>query len=49
VGRVTARRPADEIAALRSAIQGELTIHEGYHRVRPLVPAPHPKFDTALL
>ena len=40
---------ADEIAALRSAIQGELVIHEGYHRVRPLVPAPHPKFDTALL
>ncbi len=40
---------ADEIAALRSAIQGDLVIHEGYHRVRPLVPAPHPKFDTALL
>jgi LmbE family N-acetylglucosaminyl deacetylase len=40
---------ADEIAALRSAIQGDLVIHEGYHRVRPLVPAPHPEFDTALL
>jgi N-acetylglucosamine malate deacetylase 2 len=40
---------ADEIAALRSAIQGDFVIHEGYHRVRPLVPAPHPEFDTALL
>ena len=40
---------ADEIAALRSAIQGDLVIHEGYNRVRPLVAAPHPKFDTALL
>ena len=40
---------ADEIAALRAAIQGDFVIHEGYHRVRPLVPAPHPEFDTALL
>jgi len=23
-------------------------IYEGYTRVRPSVPAPHPKFDTAL-
>lgn len=40
---------AEEIAALRSAIEAGLPIHEGYHRVRPLVPAPHPVFDTALL
>lgn len=40
---------AEEIAALRAAIEREDPIHEGYHRVRPLVPAPHPKFDTALL
>lgn len=40
---------ADEIAALRQAIAGGGQIHEGYHRVRPLVPAPHPKFDTRLL
>jgi LmbE family N-acetylglucosaminyl deacetylase len=40
---------ADEIAALRSAIEGDFVVHEGYHRVRPLVPAPHPEFDTALL
>jgi hypothetical protein len=23
-------------------------VYEGYTRVRPTVPAPHPKFDTAL-
>ncbi len=40
---------ADEIAALRNAIESGAVIAEGYHRVRPLVPAPHPKFDTALL
>jgi LmbE family N-acetylglucosaminyl deacetylase len=40
---------ADEIAALRAAIETEALIHEGYHRVRPLVPAPHPTFDTRLL
>ncbi|CAN5293740.1 hypothetical protein BH23CHL9_BH23CHL9_05580 [soil metagenome] len=40
---------ADEIAALRAAIDSERPIYEGYARVRPLVPAPHPKFDEALL
>ena len=40
---------AEEIAALRSAIAAGADIHEGYHRVRPLVPSPHPRFDTALL
>lgn len=40
---------AEEIAALRAAIEAGAPIHEGYHRVRPLVPAPHPNFDTALL
>jgi len=40
---------AEEIAALRAAIEREAAIHEGYHRVRPLVPAPHPRFDAALL
>ena len=40
---------AEEIAALKAAIEREVPIHEGYARVRPLVPAPHPKFDTALL
>jgi LmbE family N-acetylglucosaminyl deacetylase len=40
---------ADEIAALRAAIDAERPIHEGYTRVRPLVQAPHPNFDTALL
>ncbi len=40
---------AEEIAALRSAIADGADIHEGYHRVRPLVPSPHPRFDTSLL
>lgn len=40
---------ADEVSALRAAVESSTPIYEGYHRVRPLVPAPHPKFDTALL
>jgi LmbE family N-acetylglucosaminyl deacetylase len=39
----------DEIAALRAAIEAGGPIYEGYHRVRPLVPQPHPVFDTRLL
>lgn len=40
---------ADVIAALRVAIESEEPIYEGYQRVRPLVPAPHPDYDTSLL
>jgi LmbE family N-acetylglucosaminyl deacetylase len=40
---------ADEIAALKAAIGAERPIYEGYHRVRPLVPPPHPNFGTRLL
>ena len=40
---------ADVITALRSAIGEGREIVEGYTRVRPIVPAPHPKFDTRLL
>jgi LmbE family N-acetylglucosaminyl deacetylase len=40
---------AQEIASLRAAIQSGEPITEGYTRVRPIVPAPHPNFDTALL
>ena len=40
---------AEEIAALRAAIEAGKPIYEGYHRVRPLVPSPHPTFDGALL
>lgn len=40
---------ADVIAALRAAIDAEEPIYEGYQRVRPLVPAPHPDFDRRLL
>jgi len=39
----------EEIAALRAAIEAGRPIYEGYHRVRPLVSAPHPNFDEALL
>ena len=40
---------AEAIAGLRAAIEAGEPIHEGYQRVRPLVPAPHPVFDGALL
>lgn len=40
---------SEELAALRAAIDAGDPIHEGYHRVRPLVPAPHPDFDAALI
>ena len=40
---------AEAIAALRAAIASGEPIHEGYQRVRPLVPSPHPDYDTALL
>jgi LmbE family N-acetylglucosaminyl deacetylase len=40
---------AEVVASLRAAIESEAVIYEGYQRVRPIVPAPHPVFDTALL
>ncbi|MGI8999417.1 MAG: PIG-L deacetylase family protein [Candidatus Limnocylindria bacterium] len=40
---------AGQLVALRAAIDGGSPIYEGYARVRPLVPAPHPNFDVALL
>ena len=39
----------EEIATLRSAIEAGAPIYEGYTRVRPAVPAPHPRFDLRLL
>jgi LmbE family N-acetylglucosaminyl deacetylase len=36
-------------AALRAAIDSEAAVHEGYNRVRPIVPNPHPDYDTRLL
>jgi LmbE family N-acetylglucosaminyl deacetylase len=39
----------EEVAALRAAIEAGNPIYEGYHRVRPLVPAARPNFDEALL
>jgi LmbE family N-acetylglucosaminyl deacetylase len=38
----------EEAGTLRAALESDGVIHEGYTRVRPPVPAPHPKFDTAL-
>lgn len=40
---------AEPISALRAAIAAGGPIYEGYQRVRPIVPAPHPRFDTSLL
>ena len=40
---------AEPISALQAAVDAERTIFEGYQRIRPIVPAPHPKFDTRLL
>ena len=40
---------AEEVAALRAAIDIGEPIYEGYHRVRPIVPGTHPEFDDALL
>jgi hypothetical protein len=40
---------AEVIAALRAAIDADAPIYEGYQRVRPLVPNPHPTYDTRLL
>ena len=39
----------DEAARLRSALNAGRPAYEGYTRVRPAVPAPHPEFDPALL
>ena len=39
---------AEQIAALRAAIEADQPIYEGYTRVRPAVPAPHPKFDARI-
>jgi LmbE family N-acetylglucosaminyl deacetylase len=40
---------AEELAALRTGLDVDGVIYEGFHRVRPPVPSPHPKFDVALL
>lgn len=39
----------EEMAAIRTAIDAGAPLYEGYTRVRPLVPAPHPRFDPALI
>ena len=37
-----------EAIDLRAALERDGLIYEGYTRVRPAVPAPHPEFDTSL-
>jgi N-acetylglucosamine malate deacetylase 2 len=37
-----------EAVDLRAALERDGLIYEGYTRVRPPVPIPHPKFDTSL-
>ena len=39
---------AEELAALRAAIEAGTSVFEGYTRVRPAVAAPHPKFDVRI-
>lgn len=39
----------EEMARITSALDRDGVLFEGYTRVRPAVPAPHPEFDTALL
>jgi N-acetylglucosamine malate deacetylase 2 len=39
----------DEIASIKAALDSGQPLFEGYTRVRPIVPAPHPVFDSALL
>lgn len=38
----------EEAADLRAALERDGILYEGYTRVRPAVPTPHPKFDTRL-
>jgi LmbE family N-acetylglucosaminyl deacetylase len=40
---------AQEAVDLRAAIDRDGIVYEGYTRVRPAVPAPHPAFDTRLV
>lgn len=39
----------EEIARITAELDADRPLYEGYTRVRPLVQAPHPRFDTALL
>ncbi len=40
---------AAEVIELRTLLDREGVVYEGYNRVRPIVPAPHPVFDTRLV
>ena len=40
---------AAEVIELRTALDRDGVVYEGYNRVRPTVPAPHPVFDTRLV
>jgi len=43
------RDAAAEAAEIRTALDRDGVVHEGYNRVRPIVPAPHPRFDERLV
>lgn len=40
---------AEEASALGAVIESGVPIYEGYTRVRPAVPSPHPDFDLSLV
>ena len=40
---------AEQLAMLRTALEERGELFEGYTRVRPVVQAPHPEFDTRLV
>ncbi len=40
---------AAEVIELRTALDRDGVVYEGYNRVRPMVPVPHPVFDTRLV
>lgn len=40
---------AEQASAVKAAIDGGGPVYEAYHRVRPLVLAPHPRFGSVLL
>ncbi len=40
---------AAEVIELRTLLDRDGVVYEGYNRVRPIVPAPHPVFDTRLV
>jgi LmbE family N-acetylglucosaminyl deacetylase len=40
---------AEEATEVQALLDRDGVLYEGYTRVRPAVPSPHPKFDTRLV